>query len=97
MYAELQQKIRVMWADKLSVRTGRSEKAIEEHGLKCTDFGGDSGKLTLDFEDGSSILFEGAFTLEDNTQKLLAVFTEHCGYHVFYRPSIEKVTFEPYG
>lgn len=35
------------------------------------------------FPDGSSALFLYAFALTDEERRELAVFTEHCGYHVF--------------
>jgi hypothetical protein len=37
----------------------------------------------LRFGDGSFALFKYAFYLLDRAQDELAVFTEHCGYHIF--------------
>jgi hypothetical protein len=39
--------------------------------------------LKLTFEDGSSAFFYYAFYILDETLNEVAVFTEHCGYHVF--------------
>lgn len=39
--------------------------------------------VRLRFPDGSAALFLYAFVLTDATRGELAVFTEHCGYHVF--------------
>lgn len=39
--------------------------------------------LCLRFEDGSSALFKHAFCLKDEERDEIAVFTEHCGYHIF--------------
>ncbi len=39
--------------------------------------------LKLSFEDGSFVFFHYAFYLRDETLKEIAVFTEHCGYHIF--------------
>lgn len=39
--------------------------------------------VRLSFPDGSSAFFKYAFVLEDQARQLVAVFTEHCGYHVF--------------
>ncbi len=39
--------------------------------------------LKLTFEDGSSAFVYYAFYILDETVKEVAVFTEHCGYHVF--------------
>ncbi len=41
------------------------------------------GKVRLTFEDGSHAFFEAAFYVEDESRKEVAVFTEHCGYHIF--------------
>lgn len=50
--------------------------------LSADDF--PSGQsVRLDFPDGSFAHFECAFAIEDRARELLAVFTEHCGYHVF--------------
>ncbi len=39
--------------------------------------------LKLNFPDGSSVFFFFAFHLTDEDAGELAVFTEHCGYHIF--------------
>ena len=39
--------------------------------------------LKLSFEDGSFVFFHYAFYLRDEALKEIAVFTEHCGYHIF--------------
>jgi len=39
--------------------------------------------LKLTFEDGSFAFFHYAFHLLDEELKEIAVFTEHCGYHIF--------------
>jgi len=39
--------------------------------------------LKLTFQDGSFAFFYYAFYLEDEPLKEVAVFTEHCGYHIF--------------
>jgi hypothetical protein len=51
------------------------------NGLSASDFG--SRMVELDFEDGSHVVFNYAFCVQDAQRKELAVFTEHCGYHVF--------------
>ena len=35
------------------------------------------------FPDGSHVSFRYAFALTDEARREVAVFTEHCGYHVF--------------
>ncbi len=39
--------------------------------------------VKIDFEDSSSAFFRYAFYLIDEASNDFAVFTEHCGYHVF--------------
>lgn len=39
--------------------------------------------VSLRFPDGSHALFRHAFALVDEASGEVAVFTEHCGYHVF--------------
>lgn len=42
-----------------------------------------NGCVKLKFDDGSYALFEYAFYAVDEERNELAVFTEHCGYHIF--------------
>ncbi len=39
--------------------------------------------LTLEFPDASTARFAYAYCVHDEERGELAVFTEHCGYHVF--------------
>ena len=48
--------------------------------ISLADFADD---LKLVFEDGSNSFFKDAFYLVDAGSKEVAVFTEHCGYHIF--------------
>ena len=48
--------------------------------------------VRLRFDDGSEASFKYAFFVEDRERKELAVFTEHCGYHVFPLLSLEAFT-----
>ena len=41
------------------------------------------GNIRLIFDDGSNAFFDGAFHVEDEERQEIAVFTEHCGYHIF--------------
>ncbi len=49
------------------------------------------GSVRLVFDDGSNAFFESSFFIEDESREELAVFTEHCGYHIF---SLRGVTAE---
>lgn len=50
--------------------------------LSAEDFRSDD-RVRLRFGDGSSATFQYAFCALDEQREELAVFTEHCGYHVF--------------
>lgn len=56
--------------------------------LRAGDFG---GCVRVSFCDGSHVLFEHSFCAVDEGNRELAVFTEHCGYHVF--PLDDEATF----
>lgn len=56
-------------------------------GLTAYDFGDYS--VQIRFEDGSFALFHGAFAVQ--TKDDVIVFTEHCGYHLFARRTVEHV------
>ena len=71
------------WQDKLQnylVEIGSKYKELSagafQHDLKIT------------FEDRSYAFFFYAFYWIDEELKEVAVFTEHCGYHIFYLPEI---------
>ena len=46
--------------------------------------------VRLQFEDGSFVFFNYAFAVVDEEHQEIAVFTEHCGYHVFNLRSVER-------
>lgn len=52
----------------------------ERSHLNAYDF---TGSVRISFPDGSFAFFDYAFCVIDEDRHELAVFTEHCGYHVF--------------
>lgn len=50
--------------------------------LSASDFPSEQSVI-ISFPDGSQVLFRYAFALVDEAAGEAAVFTEHCGYHVF--------------
>jgi hypothetical protein len=56
--------------------------------LNDSDFAKD---LKLRFVDDSVVSFVGAFAVKNKQKEEIAVFTEHCGYHVFNMHSIEDL------
>ena len=60
----------------------RRTSGAQRNHLSAHDF--PSGQaVRLKFPDGSSAYFEHAFFIQDPARQRVAVFTEHCGYHVF--------------
>lgn len=64
------------------------EQRPGKSGLSATDF---SRHLRLSFPDSSSADFQYAFAITHDDET--AVFTEHCGYHIFPASGLEL---EPY-
>jgi hypothetical protein len=60
--------------------------------LAASAFGNQHVRLT--FADGSTVFFMYAFALTDEKAEEIAVFTEHCGYHIFPMPDTRAETFE---
>lgn len=50
--------------------------------LSAGDFSTEQS-IIIRFQDGSQVLFRYAFAITDKPRREVAVFTEHCGYHVF--------------
>jgi len=67
------------WNDRIKERSlADSDGKFEE--LSAGAF---RGNIRLIFEDESYAFFTGAFHIEDEVREEIAVFTEHCGYHIF--------------
>ena len=67
-------------------------QAVDRHGrthdnIDLTHF--PTAPVQLLFEDGSRATFEYSFYVVKDSE--VCVLTEHCGYHVFYAPSIERM------
>lgn len=50
--------------------------------LSATDFSS-AASVIIRFEDGSHVEFKYAFVIKAPEFREVAVFTEHCGYHLF--------------
>ena|SRR5262245_56232968 len=68
------------WADELSVHTGHAKERLIEN-PQCLDF--PNGVLRIELMDQSMVEFRWAFHIVSEHRKAIAVFTEHCGHHVF--------------
>ena len=71
------------WSELLSHKLGRSSNEIIEKGLSAYDFS-PSRKVVVEFSDKSICSFNFAFSVIDKEKRMVAIFTEHCGYHEFY-------------
>jgi hypothetical protein len=66
------------WADMLAKRLGRSAASIKDDGrLESTDF---HHKVSIQYTDGSSMIFCNALALVSLARNEVAVFTLKCGY-----------------
>lgn len=65
------------WRDRLA------ELVRSKHGKDHDSPQFEDRSLRLTFEDRSAAFFKFAFYLTDPQTNELAVFTEHCGYHLF--------------
>jgi len=78
------------WTDR--IHNYLSEKGSDYYGKKYKRFSvydfSDNLNLKISFEDGSKAFFNDAFYWIDEEYKEVAVFTEHCGYHIFNLPEI---------
>jgi hypothetical protein len=70
------------WAEELGAALGRSAEDIRKDGLSAYDFPANS-VLHVKLMDGSTLRFRHAFHVVRDSDHALAVFSEHCGYHVF--------------
>lgn len=76
------QAIRQAFAPLLATRLGRNASDIHHDGLGVGDFKLDES-VQLELADGSSMFLRYAFAVMDQQQRLVAVFSEHCGYFCF--------------
>lgn len=69
------------WSDELGVHLGCSAAEVRERFGALLCFPPETVRIEL--MDGSSAEFKYAFFIASDTKRAIAVFTEHCGYHVF--------------
>lgn len=74
--------IRQAFAPALATRLGRSADEIHDEGLGAGDFKLDES-VELELADGSTMFLRYAFTVMDEEQRAVAIFSEHSGYFFF--------------
>jgi hypothetical protein len=67
---------------KVKLRDYLIAKGSNDGTLSASDFPVDN-VVRIEFEDDSKVEFRYAFVVEAPEFKEIAVFTEHCGYHLF--------------
>jgi hypothetical protein len=67
-----------LWAEALAKRLGRSAQSIKDDG--CLESGDFHHKLSIQYPDGSSMIFSDALALVSLSRQQVAVFTLKCGY-----------------
>lgn len=75
----------------------RLQNYLQEIGSEYKELTVDAFKhdLRIIFADGSNAFFRYAFYWIDKESKEIAVFTEHCGYHIFFleEAKLETITY----
>lgn len=91
----------VDWAEELSHLLGRPAEELRRAGLFAGDFPSGS-ELHIRLVDGSTLTFRSAFAAIRESEQALAVFTEHCGHHLFpladaqvYRATLASIYPQP--
>ncbi|MDM0121972.1 hypothetical protein [Variovorax arabinosiphilus] len=69
------------WSEELGVHLGCSAVDVRERSEAVMKFPLETVRMEL--MDGSLVEFRFAFFIVSDTKKAVAVFTEHCGHHVF--------------
>jgi hypothetical protein len=74
--------IRQAFAAPLAARLGRSVAEIHDEGLDAGDFKLDES-IELELADGSTMSLRYAFAVVDLQQRMVGIFSEHCGYFCY--------------
>lgn len=69
------------WSDELGAHPGCPAADVREGSEAVMKFPVETVRTEL--MDGSSVEFRHAFFIVSDAKKAIAVFTEHCGHHVF--------------
>ncbi len=77
----LARQLETEWAPDLAAHFGRSVDDVLQQVRPWFDYPG--GQLRIELMDGSVVQFERAFYIASEAKRAIAVFTEHCGHHVF--------------
>jgi hypothetical protein len=82
------------WKDRIEIYVKENGSKYKQ--LSAYDFSLNQN-IKITFDDGSYAFFKYAFYWTDDEAKEVAVFTEHCGYHIFYLPELLLETVDSAG
>jgi predicted glycosyl hydrolase (DUF1957 family) len=74
-----------LWKDK--IETYLQKKGSKHKQLSAYDFSNNQN-VRVTFDDSSYVFFKDSFYWIDEDNEEVAVFTEHCGYHIFNLPEL---------
>jgi hypothetical protein len=77
-----QSEVRDLFAEALAARLGRTAAEIRDEGLSAMDFRSNE-RIEITLCDRSTMHLRYAFAVFDLEQRIVGVFSEHCGYHCF--------------
>lgn len=77
----LARQIESEWAPELAEHFCRRTEEIAHKVRPWFEF--PAGQLRIELMDGSTVQFSRAFHIVSEAKRAIAVFTEHCGHHVF--------------
>lgn len=77
----LARQIESEWAPELAMHFGRELEEVMQKSRPWFVF--PAGQLRVELMDGSFVQFAWAFHIVCDAKRAVAVFTEHCGHHVF--------------
>lgn len=69
------------WAAELAAYFGHSLEQFRANPNRIIDY--PTGTLRIELMDGSFVEFQHAFHILSASKKAIAVFTEHCGHHLY--------------
>jgi hypothetical protein len=77
----LAKQLELEWATELAARFGCTEAEFRENSTRFLQFS--PQRLRVELMDGSFVEFRNAIALVSEPRKTIAVFTEHCGHHLY--------------
>ncbi|SBT10034.1 conserved hypothetical protein [Candidatus Propionivibrio aalborgensis] len=69
------------WSEELAARFNCTAVTLREQSSRLLSFPPET--IRVELMDDSQVEFKYAFFIVSETRKAIAVFTEHCGHHVF--------------